>query len=996
MSNNNKFLKKRVISQEIIKKSYSIFDFTQIYEKYKKEFIDNCEGILIEKEYNFLKKFNNRMHLILNDIYGDEIYENKEFQSTINKVEKTFYSDIYKEMFNTCYNTLKRYNSNKNNTPLLNNFRCHCNYNKIPIHTCKGRFILVSDQINKNKILYVICINCKMCYYENSILMYCQNCNIEFYSSLTTLSDKIYPPATWEKYHCNILICEQMSCIKCGEKFFLKNTDLYCKKCKFTINPMDILWKCVVCKKEFQSYAKIFNPLEFKVTNLAIKNALLDKKIIKPIKMGCNCYLKDEINQITFYHNFECDGILYHGIVSNNDIVVCSKCKKMNLLNNYFWFCSLCKKKFKCLKFNIFDYYDNENNSNETNETSGSNQSNNIFNLSNNKVSSRNLKNKSIIGVTLTELHDKLFGGKNVSIKYNNSQIKSDNLSIFNTEKNDENDKESINNKGNKFQIHVVKKKYSSNMNFNKFKKNKFGNAQSDCDSKEIENENEIENDIKNEKGKDLDKTNEKDNLNLSKSILIKYPKTHLKNLSFIQNKSRESSIEKKENETPKQNNFRKIKHFKLNLNPHSKEKMNKVKNDKGLNKNLNHDSKSKEMINKPYFEKSIEKEKQKIQVKKSFYESSKRNYNKNNSTSRDEIETTDNEVKYNNLFQIKNHCKTLIDDINILRIPSFKEEISKRKLSFNSNNSIDNNNNININNSKLNYNRASSHHLYSKSTGELSEFNFDDYTIITQIGQGTFGKIYLVQDINGQLFSMKKIILSDELEIEDLIKEYNLTNKLVHPNIIKILGLYKNKLDKTTYVIYILMEVGRTDWEKEIKHNCLLKKYYPEEDLIIILKQLSSALAFLQRKRVSHRDIKPQNILAFKNKIYKIADFGEAKQILFCNDKNTLRGTELYMSPLLYNGLRTNQIDIKHNLFKSDVYSLGLCVLYAATLNINYLYQIRKFIDMNTVKIFLFDLLQNKYSKKFIDLLSLMLEINENNRPDFLEMERIMNVWKV
>ena len=95
-----------------------------------------------------------------------------------------------------------------------------------------------------------------------------------------------------------------------------------------------------------------------------------------------------------------------------------------------------------------------------------------------------------------------------------------------------------------------------------------------------------------------------------------------------------------------KQNNFHKIKHFKLNLNPHSKEKMQKVI--KGLNKNLNHDSKSKEMINKPYFEKSIEKEKQKIQVKKSFYESSKRNYNKNNSTSRDEIETTDNEIKYN------------------------------------------------------------------------------------------------------------------------------------------------------------------------------------------------------------------------------------------------------------------------------------------------------------------------------------------------------------
>ena len=51
---------------------------------------------------------------------------------------------------------------------------------------------------------------------------------------------------------------------------------------------------------------------------------------------------------------------------------------------------------------------------------------------------------------------------------------------------------------------------------------------------------------INNEKGKDLNKTNEKDNLNISKSILKNYPKTHLKNLSFIQNKSRENSIEKK------------------------------------------------------------------------------------------------------------------------------------------------------------------------------------------------------------------------------------------------------------------------------------------------------------------------------------------------------------------------------------------------------------------------------------------------------------------
>ena len=153
-----------------------------------------------------------------------------------------------------------------------------------------------------------------------------------------------------------------------------------------------------------------------------------------------------------------------------------------------------------------------------------------------------------------------------------------------------------------------------------------------------------------------------------------------------------------------------------------------------------------------------------------------------------------------------------------------------------------------------------------------------------------------------------------------------------------------------------------------------------------------------MQKNNTSHRDIKPQNILVFKDNIYKLADFGEAKQI--DNMKNllvnySLRGTELYMSPLLFNGLRNGQIDIKHNLFKSDVYSLGLCLLFAAVTNNKPLYEIRKFIDMKNVKIYLDKLLKRKYSQNFINLLSSMLEIHEKNRPDFIELEQIMKKWK-
>ena len=280
----------------------------------------------------------------------------------------------------------------------------------------------------------------------------------------------------------------------------------------------------------------------------------------------------------------------------------------------------------------------------------------------------------------------------------------------------------------------------------------------------------------------------------------------------------------------------------------------------------------------------------------------------------------------------------------------------------------------------------------------ELKEFNFDDYKIITQLGQGTFGKIYLVQDPQKQLYSMKKIVLSEELDVQSVIKEYRMCYKIKHPNVIKILGVYNNKLDKTTYVVYVLMEVGLTDWEKEIKSYSDKHLEYTEAELINIIKQLTSVLAFLQRKNISHRDIKPQNILVFKNNIYKIADFGEAKQIESISKSivvNSLRGTELYMSPLLFNGLRTGQVDIKHNMFKSDVYSFGLCILYAAVTNNKPLYETRKFVEMNSVKKYVNKILKNKYSSKFIQLLCTMIEIHEKNRPDFIELENIMKNWK-
>ena len=65
----------------------------------------------------------------------------------------------------------------------------------------------------------------------------------------------------------------------------------------------------------------------------------------------------------------------------------------------------------------------------------------------------------------------------------------------------------------------------------------------------------------------------------------------------------------------------------------------------------------------------------------------------------------------------------------------------------------------------------------------------------------------------------------------------------------VKILGIYNNKLDSTTYVVYVLMEVGLTDLEKEIHLFSDKNIEYSEKQLIQIIKQLSSVLSLLKKK---------------------------------------------------------------------------------------------------------------------------------------------------
>ena len=276
---------------------------------------------------------------------------------------------------------------------------------------------------------------------------------------------------------------------------------------------------------------------------------------------------------------------------------------------------------------------------------------------------------------------------------------------------------------------------------------------------------------------------------------------------------------------------------------------------------------------------------------------------------------------------------------------------------------------------------------------GKIPEFDTDDYIYLDPIGEGSYGKIYLVQNsYNKTKYAIKKIICHDLKEVKQIQKEIELVYSKSHPNIMKIIKVQYKALDITTYSIYVLMELAFSDWNKEIKRRAKKKLLYKENEIIDILNQIVDALLYLENEGIAHRDIKPQNILLFQNNVFKVADFGEAKKLNDISQECTLRGSELYMSPVLYNGLKLCQKDVVHNAFKSDVFSLSFCLIYALSLNLSILNEIREIDNMNQICNIIQRNFKRYYSQDLIILILKMIDLNENERFSFLDIKNYLN----
>ena len=590
-------------------------------------------------------------------------------------------------------------------------------------------------------------------------------------------------------------------------------------------------------------------------------------------------------------------------------------------------------------------------------------------------------------------------------------------INMANNDTNDKNNRKTIDNKNNIYNDsdHVIIISKDRNQK-DKMKESKNTINKNNITENNInKNDNKMNktNNINIERNKTINNINKNNNINDNKSDKM----DKINNINEIKNKdidinNNKENKEKKENKINENNNVKnnnnkeeyknnrinkindndkkidndKIANKKVNPNNENNQKNNKGNNDNKQNNN-NINNKNDQLPNKRkappcnirlYYLNKKEEEKKKQQ------KNEQNNENKNIINNNKKI----NSPRIINDNKIKDINKP--DDI----IEPIKIDYNKRE--------------IPINNPDLKQDKRACNEIQRKlkrvlNYRKLPLFDFDNYLIQKTIGEGTFGQLYLVlNNKTKKKYAMKELVCQDINSFENNIKSLEINYKNKHKNILDIYGIYVVISDEKLFFLYVLMALGEGDWETEVSKRIEAKKYYSEKELVYILKELTSALAFLQRKNVAHRDIKLENTILFKNedkknnefdKIYKICDFGEAKQRINYNTKhNTVRGTDYYMSPQLLDGYNKNLDYIKNNPHKSDVFSLGCCMIIAASLNYDVIDHIRNEKKQEEIDDIIKTYLEDHYSDKFINIVTKMIIYNEYKRIDFIELEKLIN----
>jgi len=177
-------------------------------------------------------------------------------------------------------------------------------------------------------------------------------------------------------------------------------------------------------------------------------------------------------------------------------------------------------------------------------------------------------------------------------------------------------------------------------------------------------------------------------------------------------------------------------------------------------------------------------------------------------------------------------------------------------------------------------------------------EATIKDFTILSTIGEGSFGKVFLVShNKTKSKYAIKRISKLDKNNQEGKTyfkREIEIMYKIHQSNIVRLFNHFED--NEYCYFVMEYIENGNLFEQPSWKNN----KCFPSNEVAKIIKEIICAVYYLHNMDppIIHRDIKPENVLIDKNGVAKLTDFGWSNYVDSNEIRRTYCGTPVYLAP--------------------------------------------------------------------------------------------------
>src|SRR5262249_2717447 len=156
---------------------------------------------------------------------------------------------------------------------------------------------------------------------------------------------------------------------------------------------------------------------------------------------------------------------------------------------------------------------------------------------------------------------------------------------------------------------------------------------------------------------------------------------------------------------------------------------------------------------------------------------------------------------------------------------------------------------------------------------GEVDGYFLGGYRLLYRIASGSFGRVFRADDPHtGTVVAIKVLRRrwSEERRTIDLFeREGKVGRSLQHPNIVSILAVARDIPSQQYYIVMEFVEGGN------LRDFMAIRKKLEPKEALRLLEDAAAGLAYAHSLGVTHRDIKPTNILISTQGTAKLVDFG-------------------------------------------------------------------------------------------------------------------------